>query len=349
MVLIEVEDEAGFDDLDKPTFLGLCTLYSGIDSLVNHPFAVSTTVAELHKSQSHGTGRGPVKIRGWGPRYSRFSLAENLSMSQALSEVTAKACPEARVGSITPLTSFIRRTRCIYTGFPVNFMGLLSGDLCQMVAYNYVKTEIEKSVKYFSHEHPLVNKIPVPAVSGFIAMSFCAVPCNAAIVIFRHQIKQRCLGNDHSMINVLTRVIPSMEGGLSRVLLRGTLISSAGNIPSAAIGWQVYESSKEYIRATTGSHGLWTSLTSGGLAGAIDVLMTRPLSVIMARVQTNHRREGVIAVGRDIIRSEGYGALYKGLGSQMLSNVPRMAVFYGLYSTFVTWARNVSSQKANIN
>jgi hypothetical protein len=228
-------------------------------------------------------------------------------------------------------------------------MGLLSGDLCQMVAYNFVKTELEKSVNYLSTDYPFMNKVPVPAVSGFIAMSFCAVPCNAAIVVFRHQIKQRCLGNDHSMVNVLTRVIPSMEGGLTRVLLRGTLMSSAGNIPSAAIGWQVYESSKDYIRHTSGSHGLWTSLTSGGLAGAIDVLMTRPLSVIMARVQTNHQNKGVISVGKEIIRLEGYGALYKGLGSQMLSNVPRMAVFYGLYSTFVTWARNVASQQPNVS
>ena len=344
MVLIEVEDDAGFDDLDKPTFLGLCTLYSGIDSLVNHPFAVSTTVAELHKAAGPGTGTGPIKLRGWGPRYSRFSLSANLSMAQSLGEITANACPPSG-GPISPFWSFLRKTRYVYTGFPVNFMGLLSGDLCQMVAYNYVKSELEKTVHRMGPNHPIASHMPVPAVSGFIAMTFCAVPCNAAIVIFRHQVKQRCLGNDHSMFNVLIRVIPSMEGGLSRVLLRGTLISSAGNIPSAAIGWQVYESSKDYIRKTTGSHGLWTSLCSGGLAGGIDVLMTRPLSVIMARVQTNHRREGVFAVGKEIIREEGYGALYKGLGSQMLSNVPRMAVFYGLYSTFVTWARNVSTSQ----
>ena len=346
-MLVEVEDDFGFDELDKPTFLGLCTLYSGIDSLLNHPFAVSTTVAELHKSSNGSLGaKKPSKLRGWGPFYTRFSLAQNLSLQQSLSYITTNAC-SVQTGTGSGLSTFLKETRCVYTGFPVNFMGLLSGDLCQMVAYNFVKTKLEKAVAEAGPNHPVGSKTPVPAVAGFIAMTFCAVPCNAAIVIFRHQVRQRCQGGDHSMYNVLTRVIPAMEGGLSRVLLRGTLISSAGNIPSAAIGWQVYESSKSYIRDSSGSHGLWTSLASGGLAGAIDVLMTRPLSVVMARVQTSHRNQGIIAVGKDIVREEGYGALYKGLGSQMCSNIPRMAVFYGLYSTFVTWAHSVSAKNTH--
>ena len=75
--------------------------------------------------------------------------------------------------------------------------------------------------------------------------------------------------------------------------------------------------------------------------------MTRPLSVIMARVQTNPKREKILTAARSIVHEEGYGALYKGLGSQMLSNVPRMAIFYGLYSTFVTWAKDVSVKDTN--
>ena len=337
MGLTEVEDEVGFDQLDKPTFLGLCTVYSGIDSLLNHPFAVSTTVAELHKADGPSGPKKLNKLRGWGRFYGRFSLSQNLSMNQSISYITANACPATQTG----LRSFIQKTRCVYTGFPVNFMGLLSGDLCQMVAYNFFKTRLETIVA----DRPSLNKVPVPAVAGFVAMSFCAVPCNAAIVVFRHQVRQRCAGGNHSMWNVLTKVIPSMEGGLSRVLLRGTLISSAGNIPSAAIGWQVYESSKHYIRDTSGSHSLWTSLVSGGLAGGIDVILTRPLSVVMARVQTSHKKLELLQVAKDIVHTEGYGALYKGFGSQMLSSVPRMAVFYGLYSTFVTWAHSVSEKK----
>jgi hypothetical protein len=74
------------------------------------------------------------------------------------------------------------------------------------------------------------------------------------------------------------------------------------------------------------------------------VIMTRPLSVIMARFQTNQRKQGFISCARQIVTEEGYGALYKGFTSQMLSNVPRMAVFYGFYSTFVTWAKHASAR-----
>ena len=146
------------------------------------------------------------------------------------------------------------------------------------------------------------------------------------------------------MFNVLTRVIPGMEGGLTRVLLRGTLVSSPLNIFSASLGWEAYETSKKFLVEKTGSHSLGISLISGSWAGAIDVLLTRPLSVIMARFQTSARKTGFITCAKDLVREEGYGALYKGFTSQMLSNVPRMAVFYGFYSTFVTYARNVSTK-----
>jgi hypothetical protein len=340
--MIEVEDNVGFDGLDKRVFIGLCTTYSLADSLINHPFAVGTAVAELHKSQTVGHSRllhGSVNTNPRWSNYNRFGLSQNLSLRQSLETITRRGCMGTKHDS--------RRlpvVRCLFTGFPINFVGLLSGDLCQMVAYNYVKTRIEDGVARYSPVYPrLGTHLPIPAVSGFIAMSMCAIPINAATVIFRHQIQQRVGGNNHSVFSVLTRVIPKMEGGLTRVLLRGTLASSAANIPSAAIGWQVYESSKEYIRNTTGSHSLWTSLVSGGLAGGIDVLLTRPLSVVLARSQTNPKHEPVMKIAKSIVNQEGYGALYKGLGAQMTSSIPRMAVFYGLYSTFVTWARNVSA------
>ena len=339
----ELADDAGFDELHKPTFFALCTVYSGVDSLLNHPFAVSTAVAELHKSNGvvGSTNNKPATIRGYGQFATKFSTANNLSMQQSLRNITAHACP-AQAGPISSTHAFIQRTRCVYTGFPANFMGLLSGDLCQMVAYNYIKTQLDKARTAAGSDHPVWTKVPIPAVYGFIAMSFCAVPCNAAIVVFRHQVRQRLLGGDHSMFNVLTRVIPSMEGGLARVLLRGTLVSSPLNIFSASLGWEAYETSKDYLVQRTGSNSLPISLISGSWAGAIDVLLTRPLSVVMARFQTSPKKLGFIACGKELVRDEGYGALYKGFTSQMLSNVPRMAVFYGFYSTFVTWARDAS-------
>lgn len=344
--MIEVEDDVGFDGLDKKVFIGLCTTYSLIDSLINHPFAVGTAVAELHKSQTAGYKpfRRVVNANPRWANFNKFGLSQNLSFRQSLETITNRGCMgQPNTGQRFPVM------RCLFTGFPINFVGLLSGDLCQMVAYNYVKTRIDDSISKLGKEHYMASRIPVPAVSGFIAMSMCALPINAATVIFRHQIRQRVAGHNHSVYSVLTQVIPNMEGGIARVLLRGTLASSAANIPSAAIGWQVYESSKDYLRKRTGSHALWTSLLSGGLAGGIDVLLTRPLSVILARSQTNHKHEPIGTITKRIIHEEGYGALYKGLGSQMASNIPRMAVFYGLYSTFVTWARNVSNNNKTAN
>jgi hypothetical protein len=347
MVGVEIDDDAGFDELHKPTFFALCTVYSGVDSLLNHPFAVSTAVAELHKSD--GTVRPPSnspprRIRGYGQFYTKFSTANNLSVNQALRDIMAHSCPP-QAGPASTIGDLIRKTRCVYTGFPANFLGLLSGDLCQMVLYSAVKTHLDHAATAAGPDHPVWSKVPIPAVSGFIAMSFCAVPCNAAIVVFRHQVRQRLAGNDHSMFNVLTRVIPAMEGGITRVLLRGTLVSSPLNIFSASLGWEAYETSRKFLIDKTGSHSLTISLISGSWAGAIDVLLTRPLSVIMSRFQTNQRKQGFFSCAKQIIAEEGYGALYKGFTSQMLSNVPRMAVFYGFYSTFVTWAKQASSNR----
>lgn len=343
---MDIDDDADFNQLHKPTFFALCTLYSGVDSVLNHPFAVSTAVAELHKSEgaSNAQVRSRPGIRGYGQFYAKFSTANNLSFQQALKNITAHACP-THAGTVSTLRSFILKTRCVYTGFGANFAGLLSGDLCQMVAYNYIKTQLDTASKAAGPEHPVWTKVPIPAASGFIAMSFCAIPCNAAIVVFRHQVRTRLANKDHSMFNVLTRVIPSMEGGIARVLLRGTLVSSPLNIFSASIGWEAYERSRKFLIEKTGSHSLLISLISGSWAGGIDVIMTRPLSVIMARFQTNTRKQSFVSCAKQIVREEGYGALYKGFTSQMISNVPRMAVFYGFYSTFVQWAKNASANE----
>jgi hypothetical protein len=188
MVEMDIDDDAGFDELHKPTFFTLCTIYSGVDSLLNHPFAVSTAVAELHKADaSNGNVRSAPRIRGYGQFYTKFSTANNLSMNQALRDIMSHACP-SNTGAVNTVRAVIDRTRCVYTGFPANFLGLLSGDLCQMVLYNYVKTKLDKAAKSAGPEHPVWTIVPIPAVSGFIAMSFCAIPCNAAIVVFRHQV-----------------------------------------------------------------------------------------------------------------------------------------------------------------
>ena len=189
MVNIEVDDDAGFDELHKPTFFALCTVYSGVDSLLNHPFAVSTAVAELHKAEGKSSSsiKSAPRIRGYGQFYTKFSTANNLSMNQALRDIMAHACP-SHSGPSSTIRALVQKTRCVYTGFPANFMGLLSGDLCQMVLYNYVKTKLDKASSAAGPDHAVWTKVPIPAVSGFIAMSFCAVPCNAAIVVFRHQV-----------------------------------------------------------------------------------------------------------------------------------------------------------------
>lgn len=324
--MFDVEEDVNFDELDARKFFWLSTGYSFIDSVLTHPFFVATTVAELHKT----TGRRSSSntLRPARLPYFAIKANRNLNFFQSVSVMTKSQCSG----------SLVSKFRAMYTGFPVAGWGFLFGDVTQMMAYNYFKTRID-DLKQSDQHRFIGERTPSPLLAGFLSMSLCALPCNATMVLFRQQVYLRTRNHDYSFYNLVTNRLPNMEGGAVKSLLRGTIVSSLAQVPSVAISWQVYETAKKHIREVTGSSSVLTSVVSGSLTGVVDALVTRPVSVVTSRMHTDKHPRGFWSTASTLMRTEGGKAFYKGLGSQVLANIPRMGLFFSVYQTFVTLAK----------
>jgi hypothetical protein len=130
-----------------------------------------------------------------------------------------------------------------------------------------------------------------------------------------------------------------MEGGAFRVLFRGIFVSLATGVPAAALGWQVYETTKETIQRKFESKSVWTSVGAGCVSGAIGVVATRPIGVVVSRMQTDTQSLGFFRTAKSIYKAEGPGAFYKGLLARLLSSAPRSGLFFAVYQTLITWSK----------
>ena len=75
-----------------------------------------------------------------------------------------------------------------------------------------------------------------------------------------------------------------------------------------------------------------TDFVCGALAGAAADMCLFPLDTIRARmVVMANPRAGLLREGLNLARSEGAGALYKGLGVHLLASVPSNGIFYSTY------------------
>lgn len=85
-------------------------------------------------------------------------------------------------------------------------------------------------------------------------------------------------------------------------------------------------------------------LMSGAVAGSSAVTLAYPLDLVRTRLaaQGEHRYyKGIAHALRTIVRDEGVGGLYRGLGATVLGTGPNIALNYTLYETFKTLACRV--------
>jgi hypothetical protein len=75
------------------------------------------------------------------------------------------------------------------------------------------------------------------------------------------------------------------------------------------------------------------------MSGIVDAVVTRPVSVVTARMHTDVQPQGFWKTAKTMLREEGASAFYKGIGSQMMGNIPRMGLFFSLYQTFLTLSK----------
>jgi hypothetical protein len=328
---LQVEDVA-FKDIHKPTFFALCSVYSLVDAVMFHPFSVASVVAELHRS----TATQSVQAKS-GSRWQqlRASFKANLTIRQAVDKIVSASIP----GQTAPASRFRIYGSALFTGFPITYAGLFLYDLFQMVPYNYFKSWLREQ----QSDGLIPGWLPTPVLSGVLSTLLCTPFVNPPTVIFRQQVQHRCMGQPYDLRFILNTRLPAMEGGRAAVLLRGSFVGVLTAVPSTALGWQLYETTRSVLEKKLESQSVLISVAAGATAGVVGVTFTRPISVVVSRMQTDSQSHRFWATAKALFKSEGIGAFYKGYTARILATAPRNGIFFSAYQSIITLAKNPST------
>ena len=129
-------------------------------------------------------------------------------------------------------------------------------------------------------------------------------------------------------------------------LWRGYTALAARNLPFTAIQFPLFEHLKTTIFSTPDDQS--TNLTntamntslSAGLAGGVAAILTTPIDVIKTRIMLSatgskdrKKRSGWIQVGKEIRRTEGVRALWRGGGLRTIWTALGSALYLGAYES----------------
>jgi hypothetical protein len=110
-------------------------------------------------------------------------------------------------------------------------------------------------------------------------------------------------------------------------------------VPSTALGWQLYETTRQTLEKRLNSQSVYISVISGATAGVVGVTFTRPISVVVSRMQTDAQSHRFWATAKAIFKAEGIGAFYKGYMARILATAPRNGIFFSAYQSIITVAK----------
>jgi len=120
------------------------------------------------------------------------------------------------------------------------------------------------------------------------------------------------------------------------------------NVPFTAVHFATYEAAKKLLRrpgeTEADEERFMTHLTAGGAAGALASAVTTPLDVVKTKLQCQgvcgsdrFQSGSVKAALRHIVRAEGTGALFRGLGPRVLFHTPAAAICWSSYEAGKSW------------
>lgn len=119
----------------------------------------------------------------------------------------------------------------------------------------------------------------------------------------------------------------SLWKGLSATLWR--------DVPFSGLYWANYEGLKSWFNRN-GREGTSVAFASGAMSGIIAALITSPFDVLKTRRQasvmsTPSHTTGTLPLLRRMVQTEGYSALYAGIGPRMAKIAPACGIMIACY------------------
>ncbi|KAF8328197.1 mitochondrial carrier [Cantharellus anzutake] len=123
--------------------------------------------------------------------------------------------------------------------------------------------------------------------------------------------------------------VPSLWRGLSPTLWR--------DVPFSGMYWAGYESGKAAF-SRHGYEGPLVAFVSGATSGTFAAIVTSPFDVLKTRrqamVATSGNSSSTLSVAANVVRSEGYQALFAGLTPRLAKIAPACGIMISCYEGF---------------
>lgn len=191
----------------------------------------------------------------------------------------------------------------------------------------------------------------------FIAGVGAGITEAVAVVNPMEVVKIRLQAQHHSMSDPLSApkyrnaghalyVIVKEEG--ASTLYRGVSLTAARQATNQGANFTVYSKLKEALteyHTKNGNNGVipsWQTSCIGLISGAIGPFSNAPLDTIKTRLQKETKSNNpalanqsslqrIVRIGRDLIKEEGFAALYKGITPRVMRVAPGQAVTFTVY------------------
>ncbi|PGH26996.1 hypothetical protein AJ80_01380 [Polytolypa hystricis UAMH7299] len=262
-----------------------------------------------------------------------------------------------------PAPNLRQTLRGIYAGLPSVLLGSAPSAASFFIVYDGVKRHLLPPPSSSSTSPPaswqhIVLTHSVASSLGEIAACAVRVPTEV--------IKQRAQAGlfGGSTLLALKDILSLRHAGsdtgakrgwglVVRELYRGTSITIAREIPFTVLQFTMWEAMKDAYASRAGdaqSTSTGPSATSsaffGSIAGSISAGLTTPLDVVKTRVMLARRGGGDNVKVRDVVRGimkdEGFGAFWRGIGPRVAWIGIGGAVFLGSYQ----WAWNLQESRS---
>jgi len=228
----------------------------------------------------------------------------------------------------------------LYKGFWVSTFQLVSG-LVYMGTYEYVRDILLRhELAYDSRVRGAIAGLSASVVAQSIIVPF-DVMSQHLMILGQERGKGRGLLNPlgidykgRSSVEVCRRIssaIYAQQGLLG--FYKGYGVSLATYAPNSAMWWGLYHTYWEQLGGLLPSAPpLLLQCVSASLGGATTALLTNPLDITRARLQTQGE-EGIVGTVRRLWREEGLAMLWKGATARLTHTCIYSAVAIGAYET----------------
>ncbi|KAG5357838.1 putative mitochondrial carrier protein [Yarrowia sp. B02] len=267
-------------------------------------------------------------------------MSDNLALISLLSGGIAGTCTDLCFFPIDTLKTRLQAKggffvnggwHGVYRGVGSAIVASAPGASLFFLTYEYTKTHLTPHIRAL-----ILNDDAAQGVTHMIGASLGEVAA-CMVRVPSEVIKQRAqTGHYKSSMEALKSILNNSSGeGVLRGLYRGYATTIVREIPFTMIQFPLYEYlKKKWARAT--QRDVVTSKEAavcGSFAGGVAAAITTPLDVIKTRLMLHKQRQSFFQTYRQIVQTEGYSALLKGIGPRTMWISAGGAIFLGVYET----------------